>query len=457
MSLRYKILLALAAIMIFILGILTFHLWITAWGNENESLKQRLVTTKAELKELKAEFEKISAENKRLIVLQETLRKLQADISNLTKEKEEILQGNTTLENKTILYENILKYLKQQNTELEKRIKELETAPNKSSGANPVKETPSEVITPKETDDNIKYASPFNSLKTLPKDKIIVVRNDECDENIKKAGGKNYKGEPLFDGNFDNIQGVLSRMGIEYTLIGKSELEKDSFNWDDKWAIIFNCNFFQDHCCNPEHLKQKITFPGNWGGPPCPALSDHLIHKTKLSDKTIQKIKQFVETGGYLFTEDLGIEEVIERGFKGYICHTKYLLEQEVKILPAPDSASHPYLKYVFEAPPPPNDYIKPPPEISAVKPVWKIDDESPDIRIIRKDIVTVLIVSPELAKSNKNEGAVAVTWSVSPSSGKILHIMSDLGKQTILAQNLIFNFLSELNEHRPREKKGNK
>src|SRR3989339_714692 len=32
MSLRYKILLALAAVMILILGILTFHLWITAWG-----------------------------------------------------------------------------------------------------------------------------------------------------------------------------------------------------------------------------------------------------------------------------------------------------------------------------------------------------------------------------------------------------------------------------------------
>jgi len=32
MSLRYKILLALTAVMILILGILTFHLWITAWG-----------------------------------------------------------------------------------------------------------------------------------------------------------------------------------------------------------------------------------------------------------------------------------------------------------------------------------------------------------------------------------------------------------------------------------------
>ncbi len=32
MSLRYKILLALTAVMVLILGILTFHLWITAWG-----------------------------------------------------------------------------------------------------------------------------------------------------------------------------------------------------------------------------------------------------------------------------------------------------------------------------------------------------------------------------------------------------------------------------------------
>ncbi len=60
---------------------------------------------------------------------------------------------------------------------------------------------------------------------TLDKDKIIVVRNDECDENIKKAG----RG---FDGNFDHIELVLSTLGVSHTLVGKSELAKDSFDWN---------------------------------------------------------------------------------------------------------------------------------------------------------------------------------------------------------------------------------
>ncbi|MFH1231575.1 MAG: hypothetical protein V1709_08790 [Planctomycetota bacterium] len=448
---------------IILVVIIIILLFVVFYNNETKPLKQRLATAETELQALKAKLEKISAENKKLIALQGNIIKLQADISNLTREKEKILQENISLENNNISYKDIIKSLKQQNTELEKRIKELETTPDKSSGANPVKDTPPEIIPPKESGDNIKYASPYNSLKTLPKDKIIVVRNDECDENIRKAGGKNYKGEPLFDGNYDKIQDALSRMGIEYTLIGKSELDKESYSLDDKWVIIFNCNFFKDHCCNPEHLKQGKPRNPVWPDDE----SNNFIHATKLSDKTIKKIRQFVETGGYLFTEDLQINEIIERAFPGVIVHTKYLPEQEVKILPAQGTALHPYLKYVFETPPS-NAAIKPPPEISTVKPVWKIDDESLDIKILKKDAVTVLIVSPKLAKANKNEGAVAVSWGYSIKqivyqgdkppyipAGKVLHIMGDLGKQTILSQNLIFNFLSELNELRPREKKG--
>lgn len=437
-----------AFITIILVGIATLLFIAGFYNNGNKSLKQQLAATEAELKELKVKLDKISAENKRIQVLQENIAKLQIDISNLTKEKEKILQENTTLENKNISYEDIIKSLKQQNTELERRIKELETAPDKSSGAKPVQETPPEVIPPKEPIENIKYASPFNSLNTLPKDKIIVVRNDRCDERLKKDSG--------LDGNYDKIQDVLNRMHIEHTLIGKSELENDSFNWNDKWAIIFNDNFFQDHCCTPGHKAfEPIDKRYRNRSRTCPGTGPHQVHNTKLSDKTIKKIKQFVETGGYLFTEDSQIEEIIERAFNGMIVHTLYPPEQEVKILPAPGSASHPYLKYVFEAPPPPDASITPPPEISTAKPVWKINYEGPNIKIRNKNAVTILIVSPELAKKNRDEGTVAVTWGAPLISGRVLHIIGDLGKQGILIQNLIFNFLSELNELQPREKKG--
>jgi hypothetical protein len=436
----------LIAVLLVVIAGLLFATGYFTYGNK--ALEQQVAKTEAELKELKTKLDKISAENKKIQVLQDNIAKLQIDIDNLTKEKERVLKENTALENTTPIYENIIRLLKQKNTELEKLIKELETSSSKPSETPPLKDIPTEVTPPKEPVESPKYASPYNSLSTLPKDKIIVVRNDKCDKN------------PSFDGNFDKIQDVLNRMHIEHTLIGKSELENNSFNWDDKWVIIFNDNFFKDHCCDPEHAKiepnfqQIITMMRSY---PCLGSPPHQIHNTKLSDNTIQKIKLFIETGGYLFTEDLQIEEIIERAFPRTITHIKFIPKKEVNIAPASGAALHPYLKYVFEAPPPPITSIPSPSEIVTTTPVWKISNDSPDIKILKRDIVTVLIVSPELAKMNKSEGAIAVTWTVSPMSGRILHIIGDLGKQTILSQNLIFNFLTELNELRPREKKGNK
>jgi hypothetical protein len=333
----------------------------------------------------------------------------------------------------------------------------------------------SELIHPKKID-NIEHVGQYRDMKgieTLEKDKILVLRNDKCDKNT-----------PAPDGNFDKIQNVLERLGIPHTVIGRSEFDKDSYSLDDKWAIVINCTLWAEHCCNPEHYKLKpVTGKGGIRLGICPGKDNHQNHSVKLSDKTIKKIAQFVETGGYLFTEDLNIEEVIERAFKGYITHTKFLPEKEVKIVPAPGAALHPYLKYVFEAPPSSSNQTttseSKPGETTSVKQQdfridaeWRIDDESPDIKILKKDVVTVLIVSPQLAKENKSEGAVAVTWSYSKPmiktgsdkptympGGKVLHVMSHFGKQRskldeFALQNLILNFFMELNEQRPKVKK---
>jgi len=310
----------------------------------------------------------------------------------------------------------------------------------------------------------------MSGVKTLEADKVLVVRNNLCDND----GG--------FDGNFDHIQDILARLEIPYTLIGKTELDKESYSLADKWVLIFNCTFFKDHCSNPEH--KKLPPSGIKGGiertQQCPGTTDHKSHNSKLSEKTIKKIKEFVETGGYLFTEDLNIEEIIERAFKGTITHTKFLPERTVKIMPAQGQALHPYLKYVFEAPPSLDDTASDTGSggTNSVKSgdfrvdsEWKIDDESPDIKILKKDVVTVLIASPDLAKSQKSEGAVAVTFGASNNAiritggskgpsyeggGRVLHVMSHFGKQRskldeFALQNLILNFLMELNDRRPK------
>ena len=213
------------------------------------------------------------------------------------------------------------------------------------------------------------------------------------------------------------------------------------------------------------------------------------MHESKVSDKVIKKLQRFVETGGYLFTEDLNIEEIIERAFKGYITHTKFLPEKDVPILPGSGAALHPYLKYVFEAAPssssdgPSASEGNKSDETKSVKPgelridaEWKIDNESPDIKVLNKK-VTVLIMSPKLVTKTNTDGAVAVTFGLSAGNivttgsgdekgsssyqggGRVLHVMSHFGKQKskvdeFALQNLILNFIMEVNERRPRVKK---
>ena len=282
----------------------------------------------------------------------------------------------------------------------------------------------------------------------LDKDKIIVVRNDICDENIKKAGGKDAKGNQLFDGNFDRIQDVLTELGIPHTLIGKSELEKDTYLLADKWMLIFNCSYFRYHCCNPEHIKlynpdikrKDIRLLV------CPGSEPHIIHSSKLSDKAIKKIKVFMESGGYLFTENWQIEEIIERAFKGTIASTKFLPEKTVKIAPYPGEVLHPYLKYVFEVPPVQIDLVDSTGMTKTLIPgtfyseaQWKIDKQSPNIKVLKNDKVTILIASQELAKKEQNEGAVAVTFPVKRETDKssqgeqVLHIMGRLAKFSVV------------------------
>jgi hypothetical protein len=321
---------------------------------------------------------------------------------------------------------------------------------------------------------SIKSYRDLKIVQELDKDKIIVVRNDGDDPYNAQAGGKDRKGEPLFDGNFDRIEDVLTELGIPHTLIGKSELEKDSFDWDSKWIIIFNCNFFKDHCVNPEHLKMMSR--RKKGAVECtsvcPGADNHLVKNFKLSDKAIKKIRQFVEEGGFLFTEDFNIEEILWRAFKGYIIHTKFLPEQTVKILPNPDAALHPYLKYVFETPPmqlPDSSGMTKTlvPESFNTEAQWKIDDDSPDLKILKKDKVTILISSPNLAKSQRSEGAMAVTFSVGSDAaenrlgGQVLHIMTHIAKfcpyevtgqksniDEFTVQNLLVNYLEDCARH---------
>jgi len=266
--------------------------------------------------------------------------------------------------------------------------------------------------------------------------RIIVVRNDMCDANKS------------FDGNYDKIENTLKRWKFPHTVVGKSEFDKDSYLLDDKIMVIFNCNRYWSHCCNPKHT----LIPKEDGKTvKCQGEGNCIKHNTNLSDKAIEKIRQFVGAGGCLFTEDIQVEEIISRTFTGLITYTGVYIkndqkweEQTVKVLPSITDTPHALLDGVFDTA-----------QSEAADITMKIHNYSSDIKILNKDVVTALLISPDVSGAdNDADGIAAVTFKYysSPEKyGRVLHLMGHLtgqdSKRSELALlKLLVNLLRDYN-----------
>ncbi|MBI5360574.1 MAG: hypothetical protein HZA48_08340 [Planctomycetes bacterium] len=268
------------------------------------------------------------------------------------------------------------------------------------------------------------------------------------------------------DHSFDNLEDVLRQLRIPFKLVDRRDFDAPSYTLDKKTAILFNCNFFRDHCVCP------LCKPG--GDPTmrlfqCTGCDIHEKGSNKLSDKTIEKIRAYVADGGYVFTEDWELEEILERAFPDYLGHKDYLGEQHVKILPERGSTAHPYLKGVFERPAgvqPGGDSggsVAEKPQLKVGEGEWKIDKDSPNIVVKKTNDVTVLMMSPDLKKIDAGTPGVAVTFNYAGrkkaaiasgpdgrrGGGVVLHVLSHFGKQKskgdeFALQNLLLNFLAE-------------
>jgi hypothetical protein len=123
-------------------------------------------------------------------------------------------------------------------------------------------------------------------------------------------------------------------------------------------------------------------------------------------------------------------------------------------------------------------------PDFERIDHTWLIDKDSPVIQIRDKGKVTVLIGSKDVASVGKGTDAVAITFVVSPkgpggadpvatgapieqdrtkmSGGRVLHVMSHMGKQKSRTdehaiQNLLLNFLIEASERKGIKLEGKK
>ena len=238
----------------------------------------------------------------------------------------------------------------------------------------------------------------------------------------------------------------------------------------------------------------------------------HRACNHKLTDAAVAKLKKYVEMGGYLFTEDWGLTDMLARAWPNLVAPGSYLPEDEVDVAPARGSTTHPMLRGVFVSakkiikesdigekpegdlkggPKTTSEDVRKKSEETVKKPdhKWKVDDESPYIEVKDKRKVTILMTSQKIGDMTSGHPTVALTFGGSYSYGKgealrkggrttarnpgrsgagrwvpgvvkgrVLHVLSHFARQhakedEFALQNLALNFLLESKARRRLKK----
>jgi hypothetical protein len=189
----------------------------------------------------------------------------------------------------------------------------------------------------------------------------------------------------------------------------------------------------------------------------------------KLKKGDLEKIRDFVSGGGYLFTSDWGLADVVEEAFPGYIQRGGEIAEMNTPIFPKKGSAVHPFLREVFSKPQ--GDRLME----RKIDHAWQIDAQSYAVSYDASKVV-VLIEAPELQASGQ-PSAVAVAFTVGAGAassvasggvyedlpqqkgGKVLHVLSHFSKQKnkhdgYTLQNMLLNFLIEAKDRKRNPEK---
>ncbi len=303
------------------------------------------------------------------------------------------------------------------------------------------------------------------------------------------------------DINFDHIEGVLERLGVDCDVMEKTRIEEKSVQLAKYAAVLINCTQIHPFCESPGHQSgefvgnrlNKCLGPaphdvGHYGwycGDACGTGGCSTDHPALL------KIKKYVESGGYLFTEDWCLIEVLESLWPNIVRRGQKLEQGSVRIQANKGAGSHPLLRGVFVPPvrieefDPDDEDAKeefkksydprdedddadiedaggatgmdpmkpatpleeiPDVDVARITHTWEIDKESHAIDV-RSNKVAVLITSEDLRKIC---GQKAVAIAFQAGQGKVLHVLSHFGKQSsakdeATIENLLVNWLLEI------------
>ncbi len=149
-----------------------------------------------------------------------------------------------------------------------------------------------------------------------------------------------------------------------------------------------------------------------------------------------RRVRAFVKNGGYLFTSDWCVGNLLMFAFPGLLAtqgQWNPMPEMVIGIRPAKGAIGDPLLDGVFHP---------------GVEGRWWLENTSFDVQVNDTEKVKVLIESPELASRLRRSSAVAVTFPYG--KGRVLHIAGHYYQEegnlagTISAHRLAMNFVLE-------------
>lgn len=168
-------------------------------------------------------------------------------------------------------------------------------------------------------------------------------------------------------GVHDHIQQVFSVSGTRFALIGPGDIARADLRVDQ--VLFVNCG-------------------------------------AKFSRRGIGRIRAFVEGGGFLFTTDWALRDVLESAFPGFVEYNERPTEDEV-VRVVIHREDDPLLGTLIG----PDD-----------DPQWWLEGSSYPIRVLDDDAVDVIISSKEVGRKY-GEPAVFVTFEVG--EGRVYHMIS--------------------------------
>ncbi len=211
-------------------------------------------------------------------------------------------------------------------------------------------------------------------------------------------------------GKFDHVENVLKKLAIPHQIIERGQLK--DFVLKPTAVLIFNCH-----------------------------------SEDVLSAEALKKVGKFVAAGGYLFSSDWELQNVLLKSFPRTIGQGPKTGNKgiEVSIQPSEKNQAHPYLRDVFPLNPFKLEDFK-----------WKIDSVSAIVRVPPGGKVLSLVESAELAEQY---GGATVAATFRHGRGSILHVLShfiaqrDASGDGFALQQMLANFIIEKQKWRRQGK----